>query len=98
MSDDQHFTLAPFEGRLSWSAERFGEPWNGFVTPTVTREVLKDLLISIGDGHRWDAADAVVWPTIDLSPDDQPEYEDRIEPGADGLYDLGPLGWTFERC
>lgn len=39
----------------------------------------------------------MVWSAIDLGPDDLPEYEDRLSPGADGLYDLGALGWVFER-
>lgn len=91
------FTLPPFEGVRSWPAVRFGEPWNGFATPVVTRETLEDLLAAVDDGYRWEGDVVVVWSAIDLGPDDLPEYEDRLSPGADGLYDLGALGWVFER-
>lgn len=97
MSAQQRFTLAPFERAQSWPAVRFGEPWNGFATPVVMRATLEDLLLTVGDGHRWEGADAVVWSAIDLAPEDPPEYEDRISPDAEGLYDLGQLGWTFEQ-
>lgn len=93
----QRFTLPPFEGTRSWPAVRFGEPWNGFATPVVIRQTLEDLLEVVGDGYRWEGDDVVVWSAIDLGPDDLPEYEDRLSPDGEGLYDLGALGWVFER-
>lgn len=96
--NEGRFTLPPFEGARSWPAVRFGEPWNGFATPVVTRETLEDLLKAVGDGYRWEGADVVVWSSIDLGPDDLPEYEERLSPGRDGLYDLSSLGWVFEQA
>lgn len=87
--------LADVDG--TWPAVRFGPPWNGFATPVVTRSTLASLLQRAGEGHRWDGDVAVVWPTIDLDPGDPPDPEtiDRLEPDAEGHYDLGALGWVF---
>jgi hypothetical protein len=76
---------------------RFGEPWNGFVTPVLTRSTLASLLEATGDGYRWEGDTAFVWPTIDLGPEDEPDPEsvDRLEPDNEGNYDLGALGWVF---
>lgn len=93
--EDSRFTIEPLEETHSWPAERFGEPWNGFATPVVTRETLADLLQSLGEGYRWEEDTAVVWSTIDLAPGEEPEEEDRLTPDFDGLYDLGELGWVF---
>lgn len=80
-----------------WEAVRFGEPWNGWLTPVVTKETLENLLEALGDGHRWEGEIAVVWPTIDLGDGaaHDPDTEDPIVPDDDGTYDLGELGWTF---
>lgn len=97
MTQQGRFTLDHFDDERSWPAERFGQPWNGFATPVVTKETLVDLLDAVNDGHRWDGDTAVVWSAIDLGPDDEPEFEDRVDPDAEGHYDLAVLGWTFER-
>lgn len=91
------FTLPPFDGERSWPAVRYGAPWNGFATPVVHRETLEDLLQTVGDGHRWEGDVVVLWPTIDLQPGEEPDEVDRLDPTSDGLYDLGELGWVFER-
>lgn len=95
--DENRFRLDGLES--TWEAVRFGEPWNGWLTPFTTRETLASLLDALGDGCRWEGDTAVVWPTIDLvegEPHD-PDTEDRIAPDDDGTYDLGVLGWTFTR-
>lgn len=93
--DQPRFTLDGHDA--TWPAVRFGEPWNGFVTPVVTRSALASLLDATGDGYRWEGDTAFVWPTIDLGPEDEPDPEavDRLEPDTEGNYDLGALGWVF---
>lgn len=80
-----------------WTAIRFGESWNGFLTPVVSRETLVELLNALGEGHRWEGKVAVVWPTVDLAPGDEHDgdLEDRLLPDREGNYDLGVLGWVF---
>ncbi len=93
--DQRRFTLDGHDE--TWPAVRFGEPWNGFATPVVTRSTLASLLEATGDGYRWEGDVAFVWPTIDLVQDDEPDPDsvDRLEPDAEGHYDLGALGWVF---
>ena len=81
----------------AWKAVRFGEPWNGWLTPVIKRETLENLLSFLGDGYRWKDDVALVWPTIDLGRAEvhDPETEDRLQPDGDGTYDLGELGWAF---
>lgn len=68
-------------------AVEYGEPWNGWATPVVRNEVLTDILASLELPYRWDGTAAVV---------EVEDYEDRVEPRADGLYDLRQTGWTVE--
>lgn len=93
--DQRQFTLDGHDA--TWPAVRFGEPWNGFATPVVTRSTLASLLNATGDGYRWEGDTALVWPTIDLGPEDEPDPEsvDRLAPDTEGNYDLGALGWVF---
>ncbi len=92
-----HFTLDSTED-VSWPAVTFGPTWNGFATPVVTRQTLREMLARSPEGHRWEHDTVFVWSTIDLedgaSPD--PSAVDRISPRPDGTYDLGVLGWAFE--
>lgn len=69
-------------------AEAYGETWNGWDTPVVRREVLADILTALELSHRWEG-DVTV-----LEVDD---YEDRIVPRLDGLYDLQQAGWTVQQ-
>lgn len=69
-------------------AVEYGEPWNGWATPVVTRETLADILTALELGHRWEGTTAVV---------DVEDYEDRLEPREDGLYDLRQAGWTVQQ-
>lgn len=92
---DGRFGLDAYDAQ--WQAVRFGAPWNGFATPVVSKTTMCAILATVSDGHRWDGDTVVLWPTIDLSADDEPdaETESRVVPDADGNYDLGVLGWTF---
>ncbi|WP_404464704.1 hypothetical protein LG274_12120 [Micrococcus antarcticus] len=69
-------------------AVEYGEPWNGWATPVVTVETLADVLAALELAHRWEGTTAVL---------DAEDYEDRIEPRADGLYDLAQAGWTVQQ-
>ncbi|MCV7462805.1 hypothetical protein M3C60_006210 [Micrococcus luteus] len=69
-------------------AQDYGDAWNGWDTPVVTREVLGDILLSLEMPHRWDGDVAVL---------EVEDYEDRIEPRQDGFYDLRQTGWTVLR-
>lgn len=96
-----HFTLDALEAGgepPAWPALRFGQRWNGWATPVVSREVLASILATVaahtGEPHRWDGDVAVISGPVD-GPGHDPRYEDRLDPGGDGHYDLGPLGWTF---
>ena len=93
--DTNSFTLDGSDRQ--WRAVRFGNPWNGFLTPVVARETLENILDSLEDGRRWEGDVAVVWPTIDMVPGEEPDpkTEDRVVPDSEGNYDLGVLGWTF---
>ncbi len=80
---------------LRWRAERFEEPWNGWATPVVTRETLRNLFADLTDGDHSPGT---------VRPDGQalihmPDYDDGdylIEPDDAGLYHLYELGWCFD--
>ncbi|MCX5044080.1 hypothetical protein OG921_12985 [Aldersonia sp. NBC_00410] len=80
----------------TWPALRFGEPWNGWATPVVSRDVLDQMLAASGEPHRWEGSG--LWlgtPAIDVQPGQEPEFYERVRASGDGSYDLGQLGWTF---
>lgn len=81
------FEFDAFPGHPFLAVE-YGEPWNGWAVPVVTRETLTDVLTALELAHRWEGATAV------LAVED---YEDRIEARADGLYDLAQAGWTVRQ-
>ncbi|MGB3696267.1 MAG: hypothetical protein WBA05_02430 [Gordonia sp. (in: high G+C Gram-positive bacteria)] len=82
---------------LKWHAERFEEPWNGWVTPVVTRETLENLFADLADGDYSPGAVQEDGCVLVYMPDyDDGDY--YIEPDADGLYHLVELGWTFDKC
>ncbi|EGD57142.1 hypothetical protein SCNU_02170 [Gordonia neofelifaecis NRRL B-59395] len=85
-----------YHAGLRWHAERFEEPWNGWATPVVTVQTLRNL---IGDL----AADGAPVGRIQdngvftvFAEDLDDNYD--VHPDADGLYHLYELGWTFLRC
>lgn len=69
---------------LVYPAVSYGNLWNGFVTPVVTRETLERVLADGDEAIRWDGDR--VWLGEEPTP---------FEPNADGLYDTAFLGWTF---
>ena len=77
------FTHDGAEG-ATFTAVRFGDPWNGFAAPVVDKANM-DAIVQALDGH-WDGDRAVFG------------NEDAFEPSADGTYDLGDAGWTFARA
>lgn len=82
----------------SWPAVAFGDPWNGWATPVVTREVLADVLLTSGEPHRWKDEIAMLGtPSGDMRPGVEPEFFDPVRPREDGLFDLGQMGWVFVR-
>ncbi|WP_146135420.1 hypothetical protein [Antricoccus suffuscus] len=89
------FTLDALPDR-SWQALAFGEPWNGWATPIVARDVFSDVLNASGEPHRWAGDD--LWlgtPAADLMPGETPDLWNRIEAEEAGTYALAALGWTF---
>ena len=79
---------------LSWHAERFEEPWNGWATPVVTRRTLENLvedLTELGDAPGMVSASGDF--TVFRDEADDGDFE--IRPGGDGLYHLYELGWCF---
>lgn len=92
---DMSFTLESLaESGPVWTAREFGPLWNGWLTPVVDKATLQDVLVHAEERHQWHGA------TVELSgwlAEPEVDTEDRIElnPRADGLYDLGGLGWTF---
>lgn len=80
----------------SWPALRFSEPWNGWATPVVTRDVLAEVLAASGEPYRWDGNDVLLGTAaVDLQPGQEPESYARVCASGEGSYELGQLGWTF---
>lgn len=80
----------------TWPARRFGQSWNGWAIPVVTRQILAEELTESGEPHRWEGD--VAWlgtPAADLRPGEKPEYFDPVCPSDDGTYDLDQMGWCF---
>lgn len=67
-----------------YAAVSYGEPWNGWATPVVTKETLAKLMVDSEQEHRWDG------DRLHIDGDDEP-----MVPNADGLYDTASLGWVF---
>lgn len=79
----------------------FGRDWNGFATPVVIRPVLTALMASTGGDEIWDVQtwtvdyDASGIATITCNDPDSDVESFTIAPDMWGMYDLGPMGWTF---
>jgi hypothetical protein len=90
-------SIALDDGAPTWPAVRFGEPWNGWAAPVVTRQALSSLLDFItaqtDEPHHWDGDVAVISGPVDAAG--EPSYWDRLAPLSDGTYNLGELGWAF---
>lgn len=87
------------DGDGRWAAQAFGKPWNGFCTPHVTREVALDVLkdaVESGDyALDVDGDTLLVTDMITYRDMEYPQEPVEIPVTADGLYDLGVLGWVF---
>ena len=91
MPENRFFTLDIADGFDGpFEAVSFGKPWNGWLTPVVTRKTLVRLfpLGASGDMTLTFGADGVAHIDEDESPCD-------IAPDENGNYDLAHLGWTF---
>lgn len=74
----------------TWQAVRFGQRWNGWLTPVVERATLQSLIdAASGVELAWEGSTAIV------ICEDYPDEPDRLRVAADGLYDLVSLGWCF---
>lgn len=97
------FGLDPIDDTpmVTYEAVSYGERWNGWLTPVVTRETLVAVITGRDPLEEWMRLEftpdnsAVVWQTTDDVWDDEPTV---IAPDADGNYDLGCLGWTFDEA
>ena len=81
---------------MRWHAERFEEPWNGWATPVVTGQTLRNLIddLAADDNLVGRIEDNGSFTVFAEDPGDN--YD--VHPDADGLYHLYELGWTFVRC
>lgn len=86
------FSLDGLPGHV-FEALAFGEPWNGWATPIVTREVLEQILaaLEVPDSLREDGTTIVIGDSRGIPSDD----DVRLVPLDGDAYDLGLLGWTF---
>lgn len=77
------FTINGFEPGHVWPAVGFGQPWNGWATPVVTREVLESV-IAATEGE-----------SVNISEGTAVIGGEKLRADADGSYDLGQIGWCF---
>ncbi|QSN49656.1 hypothetical protein [Mycobacteroides abscessus] len=66
-----------------WPAIRFGDRWNGFVTPVVYQDVAEKVLRALDE--QFTVAEGATIVGADFV----------ISPNANGEYDLASLGFTF---
>lgn len=80
-------------GGSTYDAVSYGQPWNGMVTPVVTREVLNQIVADMaGEGDYYTftwSGDVLTVHHVELDEDDM------LVPTEDGTYDLSTLGWVF---
>lgn len=94
----QRFTIDGWSNR--YDAVSYGEPWNGWATPVVTRETLQQVVAGEDPDGEWmtltfdDNGVATLITGDDIESDIDPA---ELRPDADGNYDLFELGWTFTR-
>jgi len=84
-----------FGGRV-FPAVATGKPWNGWVTPIVTRAVAEAI------AHFMDEEGALCTMTFDgdtavVRDLNGTQADDILTPTSSGHYDLGSLGFTFSR-
>ncbi|RDB47063.1 hypothetical protein [Tsukamurella tyrosinosolvens] len=88
------FTLDGLEERR-WDASAFGERWNGWAAPIVTREQARRFFTELtelegaGDRHHFTEDGTLYVHSFD------PDETIDLHPDGAGLYHLRDLGWTF---
>lgn len=105
---DWEFNTTLDAWEVAYPAVRYGSRWNGWATPVVARQTLEALvarnqfLRTSGmpdlDRMEWQGDSLLVLP-FDVQATD-PQVKDYLKvlvPEADGTYDLGVLGYTFEQ-
>lgn len=89
-----HFTLDGLEDH-QWAATAFGERWNGWAAPLVTREQARRFFTELteiegaGDRHHFTEDGTLYVHSFD------PDETTALHPDRAGLYHLRDLGWTF---
>ena len=81
-------------GGLVYPAVSFGRPWNGFMTPTVTREVAEGIAHML-TGEGLDDAMEFDGDTIVIRDLNGGEPDEYITPNHRGHYSFGFIGWCF---
>jgi hypothetical protein len=82
----------------AYEAVAFGSFWNGFATPIVSRNVMigfaarQQMLQTSGE-----YVDIIHADGNGFYVDDEDEERTWLLPDADGNFDLGRLGWTFQQ-
>jgi len=83
-------------GGVVYPAVAFGRPWNGFMTPTVTREVAETMALALSadadDDCQTMHMDGDTLVICDQSGQDPDEH---ITPNHRGHYAFGFIGWCF---
>lgn len=82
-------------GAARYDAVSFGKRWNGFETPTVTREIFERMIRTEDPHGQWyrlvfDNNRVATLHYLDRDGEDA-----TVTPDAAGHYDLAVLGWQF---
>lgn len=95
-----NFSIDFWADTVNWPAVAYGTPWNGWVTPIVTRETLekiveflgndKDFIEGIESGSEYSPSEFFVWDGDTLVIEGE-----RLSPSEDSTYAFGFIGWTF---
>ena len=88
------FTLDVIDA--AFDAVSYGPRWNGWLTPVVTPATLAALLASVDDGSRMLSFRGDGTAVITEMQDGEDAIAYELAPDANGHYDLGAMGWTFE--
>ncbi|OHU47308.1 hypothetical protein BKG82_27030 [Mycobacteroides chelonae] len=93
-SGKNQFTLDASTAR--YDAVNFGKRWNGFETPTVTREVFELMIRTDDPQGQWYRLAFDQNGVATLHYLDRDGEDTTITPDAAGHYDLAVLGWQFQ--
>lgn len=87
-SGDWHFSEKFYTYYNAFECVGFDSPWNGFVTPIVSRGQL-DALVACEDDLSVDVFGRLVYHNAKFA------ITETITPDPDGLFHLSQLGWCF---